>query len=78
MKGHGIGLMRVEIELAALATLAAAVLAVLFQRLFNDTEGATPPLRHIVVSPARHKNKNAWPLARTNTQLRKFLLRFCF
>jgi|AntAceMinimDraft_1070359.scaffolds.fasta_scaffold161728_1 hypothetical protein len=48
----GIGLMRVEIELAVLAALAAAVPAVslLFWRLFNGTVGATPPLRAILSS----------------------------
>jgi hypothetical protein len=70
----GIGLMRVEIELASLSVLAAEVLAVLadglvFKRLFNSTVGATPPLRPEVVSPARQENKDALP-QRKNASLR--------
>jgi hypothetical protein len=65
----GIGLMRVEIELAALSALAAlaAVVCVLLalgmlcRPFINGTVGATPPLRPIVVSPVRQENTDAPP-----------------
>ena len=77
--------MRVEIELAALAPmapLASAVLVVLalcliFRHLFNDTVGATPPWRPVVVSPARQENKDA-QLPNTHAPLRSFLLHVLF
>jgi hypothetical protein len=77
--------MRVEIELAvlaALAALAAALAAVVpavdlfFLRLLNDTVGATPPLRAIVVCPAR-LDKMLKPLER-KLRFAVFIRRSCF
>jgi hypothetical protein len=77
-----IGFRRVEIELPALAELAAAVLVLLtvgllFRSLFNGTVGATNPLRPEVVSPARQEVKDVCPLERTS-RFAVFALRFCF
>ena len=76
-----IGLMRVEIQLAALAALAAALPVVLtvgflFRRLVNGTVRATTSLRPVVVSPARQEN-NACPLER-RLRFAVFLQLFCF
>jgi hypothetical protein len=69
-------MMRVEIKLAELTALAAVVLVLrvlglLCRRLSNETVGAVPPLRPVVVSPARKENKYAHP-PRTNVLLRSF------
>jgi hypothetical protein len=71
-----------QIELAELAALASAVIAVLpvgflCRRLFSGTVGATPLLRHAVISPARQENKDA-VLPRSNAPLCSFILYCCF
>ena len=47
----------------------------LFRRPFNDTAGATIPLRSVVFRLTRQETKDSWP-PRTNAPLRGFLL--CF